>query len=292
MSTSVYPITPRRPDFDWSTSDVGSWVPGNPDATHTLNAMHVLFPEGERAFCRVLGAALTHISNEQVRRDIKGFLAQEGAHGQAHQEVLTRLIDAAPQLEHTQASVARTFRRLLGAQRTKNRYVLMWRLASVAAIEHMTTAIGDWTMTSERLIEHGCDPQMVALVKWHGAEEIEHRSVAFDAHAAVQRRCNTVTRALAMAFWLPTMTLLWFRAAQTLKRNDPTRVGRRTLSVRAVRRAIKNGLVPNIPAIAAGTVAFCRRSYHPSTHVPQEIVAAAAAWLRNNVDDAGATRSA
>lgn len=258
-----------------------SWVPGNPDATHVLNSMHVIFPEGERAFCRVLGASLGHITDDAVRRDIKGFLAQEGLHAQAHEGAMDHLLAATPHLQRAQHVSAAVFRRLLAGSRTKNRYLLRWQLASVAAIEHLTTAVGEWTMCGERLAEQGCDPEMVALIKWHGAEEIEHRSVAFDAHAAVQRRLVRATRVAAMSFWLPVIALLWAYSAQAMFWHDlGTR--RRILSVRTTRRAMKDGLAPDAVAITRGALAFGKSTYHPSTHVPAPVVAAASQWLSNS----------
>lgn len=272
-------ITPRRPHFDWSETPINCWVPGDLDATCMLNAMHVLFPEGERAFCRVLSSALDQIDDDAVVRDIKGFLAQEGLHARAHTGAFAQLAASTPQIEWTQEAAARAFRFLLGAGKTRNRPLLAWRLASVAAIEHLTTAIGEWTMNNERFAEHGCDAQMSALVKWHGAEEIEHRSVAFDAHRAVQPRLSRPVRVTAMAFWLPIMTLLWVLSAQALLWHVESRPRRRLLSPRAVRRAIRNGLVPDLLAIAKGAAAFCKAGYHPSTHVAPEVVAAAESWL-------------
>ena len=272
-------ITPRRPHFDWSATPLTCWVPGDIDATCMLNAMHVLFPEGERAFCRVLLSALDHIDDDAVVRDVKGFLAQEGLHARAHAGAFAQLATGAPQIEWAQEAAARAFRFLLGAGKTRNRSLLAWRLASVAAIEHLTTAIGEWTMNNERFAEHGCDAQMSALVKWHGAEEIEHRSVAFDAHRAVQTRLSRPVRVAAMTFWLPTMTLLWVLSAQALLWHADSLPRRRLLSPRAVRRAIRNGLVPDVLAIAKGATAFCTAGYHPSTHIAPEVVAAAESWL-------------
>lgn len=282
MQTSCAAITPRRPHFSWADSPVSSWVPHNPDATHTLNAMHVLFPEGERAFCRVLGSALEHIDDAALKSAVRAFLTQEGLHAGVHQRAFVQLATTSPQLELVQERMAAVLRTLLGPRRTRNRYLLMWRLASVAAIEHLTTALGEWTMTGARLEENGCDPQMTALIKWHGAEEVEHRSVAFDAHRALQTRLAYPTRVAAMVFWLPTMSLLWAASAQALLRNDGAYPRRRGLSVRALRDAVRRGLIPDVPQIARGAIAFCKPGYHPSRHIAPEVVAAAEAWLRSD----------
>lgn len=279
MNPGTSSITPRRIRFDWSDRPVEHWIPGEPDATYVLNAMHLIFPEGERAFCRVLSSALGHVRDEQTIADIKGFIAQEGLHARAHHGAFVALTAGTPHLEHIQARVTRTMRRLLGDGRTTNRYLLMWRLASVAAAEHLTTALGEWTMTGERFAEHGCDPQMAALVKWHGAEEIEHRSVAFDAHRAVQTKLAYPTRVVAMLFWLPILTVLWAACAQSLLRHNTVSPRRRVLSPRAVRRGIRRGLIPDIPMIARGAMTFCRPGYHPASHVSDEVVATATAWL-------------
>jgi hypothetical protein len=75
------------------------------------------------------------------------------------------------------------------------------------------------------------------------------------------------------------MTLLWVLSAQALLRHVDSLPRRRLLSPRAVRRAIRNGLVPDLLAIAKGAAAFCQAGYHPLTHVAPGVVAAAESWL-------------
>lgn len=279
VESEISAIKPRKPRFEWSRSDVCHWVPGNPDAAHTLNVMHVIFPQAERAFCRVLSSALKHTQDPRLVADIKGFIAQEGAHAHAHAAVFELLLGSSPYVGRAHGQTKKFLRFMLGESHTKNPLLLKWRLASVAATEHLTTAIGVWTLSKERLEEHGCDPQMTALVKWHGAEEVEHRSVAFDTHAAVQRKFAYLTRVVAMAVWFPLLTALWFKTAHSLLKADTSLPHRRALSLRAVRRAVKQGIVPGVWATAVGALAFCKPGYHPSSHVSPDVAKLAEDWL-------------
>lgn len=56
----------------------------------------------------------------------------------------------------------------------------LFRLGIVATVEHMTCVLGKYVLYNTEWQKLGADPNMLDLVKWHGAEEIEHRSVAFD----------------------------------------------------------------------------------------------------------------
>ncbi|WP_261994278.1 metal-dependent hydrolase, partial [Streptomyces sp. t39] len=40
--------------------------------------------------------------------------------------------------------------------------------------------LGDWVLNADGLDRAGADPVMLDLLRWHGAEEVEHRSVAYD----------------------------------------------------------------------------------------------------------------
>ena len=42
-------LHPRDVPFDWSELPM-HWIPGEPFATHLLNVLHLLLPEGERWF--------------------------------------------------------------------------------------------------------------------------------------------------------------------------------------------------------------------------------------------------
>lgn len=77
----------RKVSFAWEKTPL-HWVPGDPFSTHTMNVLHLLLPAGERWFIHVYRQVLPYIHDEQLRRDVIGFIGQEAVHSQAHDDVL------------------------------------------------------------------------------------------------------------------------------------------------------------------------------------------------------------
>jgi len=80
--------------------------------------------------------------------------------------------------------------------------------------------------------EAGADPEMLNLLRWHGTEEVEHRSVAFDAYVAAGG--GYLRRVAAMLGVFVGMFSVWIVATGHLLRRGypwlriPQRTGRRT----------------------------------------------------------------
>ena len=56
------------------------YVPGEPMATHVINFMHLVLPEGERAMSATLAEALPLIEDERLHEEVVGFVGQEATH--------------------------------------------------------------------------------------------------------------------------------------------------------------------------------------------------------------------
>jgi len=264
----VTAIAARRVRFDWADTPL-HWIPGDPQATHTINVLHLLLPAGERWFVRVYRQALPLVTDENLRADVKGFMGQEAVHARAHAGVLDHLadqgLDATPYTRH----VDWMFEVLLGDElfgRTPPPWLarawLKQRLAIIAAVEHFTAVLGMWVLDSPGLDEAGADPTMLDLLRWHGAEEVEHRSVAFDLFQHVSgsyvRRVETmVVSALALAF-------LWIEGTRFFLRADPTVTGKATW--RAFRRTVRQGRAPSLRQVYETIPDYLKRSYHPAAH--------------------------
>jgi len=172
----------RDVHFDWSGLPL-RWIPGQPFASHLLNVLHILLPEGERFFVKTFREALPLIRDDRLREDAIGFIGQEGMHAGAHQGVqdyfTTQGLDASGYVRELE----RIFRVMLGERGLSGRRQQEWlveRLAAIAGIEHLTAVLGDWVLNSPGLDAAGADPRMLDLLRWHGAEEVEHRAVAFE----------------------------------------------------------------------------------------------------------------
>lgn len=254
----------RQVTFDWSATPL-HWLPGDPASTHTINVLHLLLPAGERWFVHVYKQVLPRIQDPQLRRDVIGFIGQESVHSQAHDDVLPQLkrlgLDPTPYT----AQVDWFFGKLLGDRTLPpgkpREWWLLERVALIAAIEHYTAFLGDWVLNADALDREGADPVMLDLLRWHGAEEVEHRSVAFDLFQHLDGGYRRRARTWALAF--TALVFLWQRGMRFFMENDPTLVDGKA-SFREFLRAGRRGVLPAYGDMLRSIPTYLGRDYHPS----------------------------
>lgn len=250
--------------FDWSSLPV-CWIPGEPFATHLLDVLHLLLPEGERWFVRVFTAALPLVRDDLLAEDVRGFVGQEMVHASSHQGALDHLTAAGLDTAGYVDQVRHLFGDLLGDRDLTGAEAREWlveRVAMVAAIEHLTAVLGAWILDSPALDAAGADPTMLDLLRWHGAEEVEHRAVAHDLYTHLDGRYLRRVRALAISG--PVLLRLWGVGVVTLCRSDPAST--RRVGLRDYLRAARRGLCPGPWLLTRSLVAYLRPGYHPSHH--------------------------
>jgi predicted metal-dependent hydrolase len=258
-------LQPRDVQFEWSGLPL-RWIPGEPLASHVINVLHLLLPEGERWFVRTFRQALPLIHDEELREDVLGFIGQEALHAEAHQGVLDYFavhgLDPQPYVRHMEW----LFRRILGDRPSASPAVahrhLVERVAIIAAIEHFTAFLGDWILNAPALDRAKANPQMLDLLRWHGAEEVEHRSVAYDLLQYLDPGYPRRVRAMALAG--PVLVYLWARGARYLITSDTEFGPRATAGWRGVAAAARRGVLPTPGRALRSGLRYLRRGYHPT----------------------------
>lgn len=256
-------IAPRNVAFDWTDVPL-RYIPGEPYATHFWNVMHLVLPEGERAMADVFARALPLIEDERLLEEVRGFVGQENTHAAMHESFRDHLtghgVDTAPILTRIRYAVNVVF----GDHGLTGRAAQHWlneRLGIYAAAEHFTAVVGEWLLDNRHFDRIGVDPTMLDLLRWHGAEEMEHRNVAFDAYQYVDggyfRRLRTAVVAVSG------LALLWFSTAAHLYRNDPTVTRRRPWPVEFY-RASRRHLVPKFSFLLVQLYLYVKPGFHPS----------------------------
>lgn len=271
MSTEEhYTIAPRRVSFDWERTPL-HWIPDEPTATHVINVLHLLLPAGERWFVKVFKEGLPLVTDPVLLADVKGFMGQEATHSVQHAHVLDHL--AAQRLDTAAFTkyVDFLFEKLLGETPPWGAPIptqewLRFRLAVVAAIEQFTAVLGNWVLHAEGLDQADADEVMLDLLRWHGAEEVEHRSVAFDMyqHCGGEGLPRYARRIAGMTVTAPVMLYLWVWGTAYLMRRDPQLAGRLRYSLAEHNKAVGKGLLPGWRELGAAIPRYLRRSYHPS----------------------------
>ncbi|MEQ1417554.1 metal-dependent hydrolase [Acinetobacter indicus] len=186
-SSIGYFIQPRKVRFEWQDTSI-DWIPQQPFSSYFINEINMILPAGEFWFCRLYNKILPQIQDKKLKQDVQAFIRQEAMHAQAHnsanKDYLTeRQID----IQRNISLMNGLFNQLLadrplGLQlpQWSERHWDLFRLGIVATVEHMTCVLGKYALYNREWQRQGADPAMLDLVKWHGAEEIEHRTVAFD----------------------------------------------------------------------------------------------------------------
>jgi uncharacterized protein len=254
----------REVTFDWTGLPL-RWIPHEAFASHMLNVLHILLPEGERWFVQVFAEALPLIHDDQLREDVLGFIGQEGMHAAAHQGVQDHLAEQGLDTAEYVADLEHLFRRLLGSRNLTGKKREEWlieRLALVAAVEHVTAFLGNWILNSPGLDVAGADERMLDLLRWHGAEEVEHRAVAYDVYMHVDGRY--LRRARTYAVGATALCYLWARGVQYLMTHDPTLEQPARARWRDLLRTARKGLTPSYLDILGCAWRYLQPGYHPT----------------------------
>jgi predicted metal-dependent hydrolase len=264
MTLTKVALRARDVHFDWTGLPM-RWIPQEAFASHLLNVLHLLLPEGERFFVKVFAEALPLISDDDLREDVLGFIGQEGMHASAHQGAQDYLRAQGLDPSDYVAEIETIFRVILGDRGLSGARREQWlieRLAFVAAIEHVTAFLGDWILNSPGLDAARADPRMLDLLRWHGAEEVEHRAVAYDVFTHIDGRYSRRVRTYAVS----TVVLgwLWVRGVRYLIEHDPELPSGAKARWRDYAHAVRRGLAPSPSHLLRSVARYVRPDYHPT----------------------------
>ncbi|KRB76477.1 metal-dependent hydrolase [Nocardioides sp. Root190] len=249
--------------FDWAGLPL-RWIPGEAFASHLVNVMHVLLPEGERWFVKTFTEVLPMIKDERLREEVLGFIGQEGMHASAHQGVADYFDAHGLDTTDMVGEIEHVFNRLLGDRDLTGAQAEEWlveKVALIAGIEHITAFLGHWILNSPALDEAGADSRMLDLLRWHGAEEVEHRHVAFELYDHLDGRYVRRMRAYGLAVF--GIFYLWIRSVRHLIENDPTLEDRDLPVVRSWMSGARRGILPGIGGLVIPILRYAKPTYHP-----------------------------
>lgn len=245
-------ITVRRPEFTWPDD-----LPILPDANDPsrsceLVALSFTLPYLEPYLIRTMRAAAKEVEDEVLRAEMKAFSGQEAQHFQQH----ARINDVVRvQLSGPSAAAMRALEDDLEAdyRQFSDEKSLAFNLAYAEGFEAMTfalarSAIG--TADVGRVV-----PEWANLIAWHLSEEVEHRTVTFDAYEAVVGRYpyRVAVGTLAQAHFLRYL----FRMATVLQRETVSaEIPMWRVLAQGVKRNWSNGTIP-------GTLRATLPTYNP-----------------------------
>lgn len=191
------------------------WFFGSPHVTHLSNALNSLFPEGERFFIRSVKHYVDQLEDDpELLARVRGFFGQEGRHGHEHERWNKILAEQGYDIESFLAE-----HRKIAYGKLEPSVSPALRLSVTVALEHFTATMARNGLRGDFL--DNAHPVMADLLRWHAAEEIEHKSVAFDVFQKVDGRYPV--RVLGLFIALAGLMVSWRAGTKHLMRQEAKR---------------------------------------------------------------------
>ena len=171
-------ITPRDLRFGRTERTERWWHGGNPYASALYNALSATFPKGEAFFVESVGRYRDKVP-ARLNEEIKAFTTQEVIHSREHAAFNQRAVDAGYDLTKLDARIDQRLA-LIRSQPP------IAALGATMVLEHFTAILAHELLADPRHLE-GADRSSADLWRWHAAEEIEHKGVAYDTWLAATK---------------------------------------------------------------------------------------------------------
>lgn len=209
----------RRMNFEFPEDTDLVFIEGDPALSYFFVGAWMMLPYLEPYLIRTMQAALEQVDDPVLKEDIKRFCAQEGQHYRQHAKLnalVRRVHPSAPRLAELEAGVEALFSRWSAEK------PLRFNLAYGEGFEAMTCA-GARTQFEVDVFGYMKEP-IRGLMQWHIMEEIEHRTVCFEAY---ERLGAGYAYRVAMSLWFQRHYLGLCRAfAGAMIAADPKTIAR------------------------------------------------------------------
>lgn len=171
-------ITVRKMPFEWPDDLPILPFPDDVPGSCELVGFSLTMPHLEPYLIRTMRTAGQQVTDPIIAADMKNFSAQEAQHHRNHSLVNKIVRDklssqTAAQVEAIEAELEADYRQFTADKS------LQFNLAYAEGFEAMTLSLALAQFESPNA---GMDPEWGRLMAWHLAEEIEHRTVTFDAY--------------------------------------------------------------------------------------------------------------
>ncbi len=241
-------IVPRKFSFRDLDSVPKYWFGGNKGITHLENTFSILIPPGERFFIQSVRNYADRVEDPEFAKLVQAFIQQEGHHTRAHHDFNRHFASHGIGVEREEAYAARVMER---AARWLPKKI---QLGITVFFEHLT-ATGAHMLFAAPEIAREIHPEALRFWRWHAAEELEHKAVAFDLLRQVGG--GYVTRMVSAL-----IGILWFAPAfaimaRRMIREDPVPA---TDEMRAQAKAI-DALARKLQTPLL--LAYFKPSFHP-----------------------------
>jgi len=176
---NVAEIIVRKVDFDFPEDIELYAIPGMPRVSLFIAAFSMTMPYLEPYLIRMMLKARDQVDDEKLLDDMMRFSQQEGNHYRNHARInniiRSKFDDSvAGELLAIEAELKADYERFLKEKPLK------YNLAYAEGFEAMTCAAALASAERPAAIDRMVAKGWAELLDWHGLEEIEHRTVAFD----------------------------------------------------------------------------------------------------------------
>jgi len=259
-------IVPRDIRFGREPARERWWLNGDPYATAFYNALSVTFPKGEAFFCESV-RAFSKGTPPRLAGEIKAFITQEAIHSREHVAFNRHVVDQGYDITRLEADVERALELTRGRPPIGN-------LAATMALEHFTAILAHELIAHGRHLDGG-EQQAVALWRWHAAEEIEHKGVAYDTWLHATRHWSRWKRWKIKSLVMLKVTSTFLKARtrgmlDLLEQDGLT--GRRVKMRLATYAFVRPGMAARV---ALSWATYFMPGFHPWTHDDRDLIALA-----------------
>jgi predicted metal-dependent hydrolase len=164
----------RRPALGIDDAIPQVWHSAGPFATHFLDALSSVFPDGEAFFVKSVQHYRGEIEDPELLRAIRGFAGQEAQHSHQHDRHMDLLRAQGYRGLAARNAVSRWF------MKQSLRFAPRQSLVATAALEHLTAILARQLLSHPERFLEPMHEQMAPLWQWHALEEAEHKAVAYD----------------------------------------------------------------------------------------------------------------